>query len=169
MTAPSAVQIVDRAIRLRMESKQEAPTYDLLVGEGLSDEQVARAWLSLGEYSTAVAAAVKALGDEWVRRYQARGEKPIEVDGHLVLTKTGRPVETCIDSPGFLAWLEANPQMVHMILNPNEVKKGSLPPAVRSTFFERRDVVKPEDQPKPSAIPLEILEQNRAKKELANG
>lgn len=157
--------LADKAVRLRAETKTPL-TYGELVGDELTDEEVARLHLNLDEYQTAVNAVVKAIGDEWVRRWKARGEKGLEVDGFWVATELGTKWEKCVDSFGLLDWLSKNPQMVHVVLNPNEVKKGSLPPAVRSTFYEQGRTVKPHHERKPVSVPFEVIEDNRKKKEL---
>lgn len=46
--------------------------------------------------------------------------------------------ETAIDSEAFLDYLEANPGVMRRVVNPNYVKKGSLPQPVRETFFDRQ-------------------------------
>ena len=157
--------VVERCVRLRNETKELV--YNDLVGEELSDEDVARLWLSIDSYQTSVNAAVKAVGDEWVRRYQARGNYAIELDGFLVTTKLGTTREVCVDTAGFNAWLAQNPELVEAAFNPNSARMGSLPPAVRSTFFERTTSVKPDAVPYPVAIPLEVIEENKARKEMA--
>jgi hypothetical protein len=123
-------------------------------------------WLILDEYQTAVNAVVKSVGDKWVEVWTARGEKGLEVDGYWVATELGTKWEKCVNTSGFLSWLADNPQMVHVVLNPNEVKKGSLPPAVRDTFFESGRTVKPHHERKPVSVPFEVIEDNRRKKEL---
>lgn len=158
--------VVDRVARLRNETT--TLFWNDIVGEELTDEEVARLWLSISAYQTAVNAAVKVVGDEWVRRFQDRNCTAIEVDGFLVVTKKGYTKESCIDSDGFLSWLAQNPGMVPAVVAPNSVKFGSLPPAVRQTFFSKEDVVKPDTVEKPAAIPLDVLEQIKAKK-LAHG
>ena len=155
--------VVERCVRLRNETK--TLVYNDLVGEDLSDEDVARLWLSIDSYQTSVNAAVKAVGDEWVRRYAARNCQAIEVDGYLLVTRKGYVKESCTDVGGFLSWLSSHPESIVSVVSPNSVKFGSLPPAVRDTFFVKEDVVKPDAVEKPAAIPLEILEQNRARKE----
>jgi hypothetical protein len=152
--------VVERCVRLRNETT--TLDYNDLVGEDLTDEDVARLWLSIDSYQASVNAAVKAVGDEWVRRYTARGNHAIELDGFLVTTKKGYTRERCIDPEQFLAWLAENPETVPAILNPNSIKFGSLPPAVRQTFFSKEDVIHPDAQPKPAAIPIEVLNRQKA-------
>lgn len=152
---PSATMIVDKAQRLRAELKEEL-TYNQLVGEELSDEKVAALHLSLDDLQAAVHAAYRAVGEEVVRRHEARG-KPIEVNGYLITTKLGYTRERCVDTPGFLHWMLQNPNDAVAAVNPNNVRFGSLPPAVRDTFFEKEQVVKPDAVPQATAIPVEVL------------
>lgn len=132
--------LVDKAIRLRAESKVPL-TYGELIGEELSDEEVMNLHLSFDEWETAANAVKKALDDEVVRRIDARG-KPMEVSGYLITTKVGYTRERCHDTAGFLSWLIQYPEQGLAAVNPNNLRFGSLPPAVRDTFFERSDVIK---------------------------
>jgi hypothetical protein len=153
-------ELADRVDRLRNETT--TLFWDDVVGEDLTDEDVARLWLSATAYQTAVNQAVKLAADEWVRRF-SDSNRSVEVDGYLIFASKKSTSEKCIDTDGFLSWLAQNPLMIPAVLNPNNVKFGSLPPAVRSTFFEKRDVFKPDMTA--VAVPVEVLEQNKAKKE----
>lgn len=150
--------LVDKARRLRAEVK-EPLTYGQLIGEELDDEEVMNLHLSLDDFQTATNAVVKAVGDEVVKRVEANGAR--EVSGYFITTKVGYTRERCHDTAGFLSWLMQNPDQGLAAVNPNNLRFGSLPPAVRGTFFEKEDVVKPDVQPKPVAIPVEVLERNR--------
>jgi hypothetical protein len=156
--------LISKAVRLRAETKQPL-SYGELVGENLDDETVMNLHLLLDEWQTALNAVVRAVGDEVVKRLDARG-RPMEVSGYLLTTKTGYTRERCVDQAGFFSWLLENPSQGLAAVNPNSLRFGSLPPAVRDTFFEKENVVKPDVQPKPAAIPVEVIEQNRQRKEL---
>lgn len=151
--------LIDKASRLRAETK-EPLSYGELVGDELDDEEVMNLHLSLDEWQTALNAVVKAVGDEVVRRIDARG-KPMEVSGYLITTKVGYTRERCHDTAGFLSWLIQYPEQGLAAVNPNNLRFGSLPPAVRQTFFSKEDVVRPDAAPKPVSIPVEVIERNR--------
>jgi hypothetical protein len=157
---PTPQSLVDKAVRLRAESKVPL-AYNELVGEYLSDVQIAELWLILDEYQTAVNAVVAAVGDKWVEVWEGRGNRGLEVDGYLIGAKKGYTRERCTDQAGFFSWLLENPSQGLAAVNPNSVRFGSLPPAVRDTFFEKEDVVKPDAVAKPVAIPVEVIERNR--------
>jgi hypothetical protein len=82
----------------------------------------------------------------------------VEVDGFKVGFKKGYTRERCVDTAGFTSWATENPKQLIAAVNANNVKFGSLPPAVRDTFFEKETVVKPDAVEKPLAIPLDVLE-----------
>ena len=90
----------------------------------------------------AYAATVRALRT-WTQGQAARllGEKGAVRVGDTVWRYTARTVETCVDPDGFFGWLRSpdGQTVLDRILNPNMVKKGSLPEAVRDTFFVREE------------------------------
>lgn len=89
--------------------------------------------------------------------------KAIETGGMLLWYGEKPGYETCVDTSGFFAWLEGEPfTMVERVFNPNTARKGALPEAVRSTFFEQPRSGKVEVQ----AVPVEVLQDARRKKEL---
>ncbi len=118
--------------------------------EGLAD-----LWVLASAWKTAANRVEKIIGTELVRQLDGGA---VDVGDLRVFTRIGYTKETCIDTQGFLGWLEANPGHAVRVINPNNVKKGSLPPAVRDTFFEKERVVKPDSEPVPVAVPREILE-----------
>jgi hypothetical protein len=129
----------------------------------LSDEDLARLWLTVEHWSKAVSEVKELVGDEWVSRGAS-----VEVDGYLVYTKKAYTKETCVDTETFLDWLASetslDDRVLHRLINPNNIRKGSLPSSVRSTFFEKEDVVKPEFA---QAVPIDVLEQAKTKKEIS--
>lgn len=143
--------VVDRLTRLKAESGDVR--YGDLIGEDLDDVDVAELWLLMDAYKTAANQAARIVGDEWVKRYAESGA--IEIGEWLVYVKHHRTDEKCSDPGSFLSWLAKHPDQIVAVVSPNSVKKGSLPPAVRDTFFEKVKVELPEAQP--SSIPLEMI------------
>lgn len=144
--------VVDRLQRLKAE--EPGPTYSELVGEDLSDLEVAELWLVLDAYATAAKQAAQMIGGEWVQRYAETGA--VEVYGLLVYATDSTKWERCTDPDGF--WKAAKRYgfaQVSRWFNPNEAKMGSLPQAIRDTFFEKGRNKKPEASP--ASIPLEML------------
>lgn len=118
------------------------------VGDELTDIELAELWLLICEYRTAVTTAERIIRDALFRL-----EAPVEVMGQRIYQSEGK-VEKCIDSPGFCDWLSGqDASMIFRVLNPDYVRKGSLPPAVRDTFFEKR----PDGKLDVRSIPLEVL------------
>ncbi len=118
--------------------------------EGLAD-----LWVLASAWKTAANRVEKIIGTELVRQLDGGA---VDVGDLRVFAKLGYTKETCIDTQGFLGWLEANPGHAVRVINPNNVKKGSLPPGVRDTFFEKERVVKPDSEPVPVAVPREVLD-----------
>jgi hypothetical protein len=58
--------------------------------------------------------------------------------GDTVYQFTRTSTERAIDGDAFMDYLEDNPSVMRAAVNPNYVKKGSLPTAVRETFFQRQ-------------------------------
>ncbi len=125
-------------------------------------EIVAGLWLLAVAWKSAANRVEKIIGAEVVKRLEGGS---VEVAGHLVFTTKGSSTEKCIDVEAFQDWLEDNPDQSRRILNPNNVKFGSLPPVVREKFFEKKTVVKPDSTTLPASAPLEVLEANRLKTE----
>lgn len=153
-----------KAMRLRAEQKGPL-TFSELVGDDLNLEQVTSLWLALVEWKTSAGAVEKAISEHLAGLLEEKGSG-LEVEGHLVFLSKGTKREACIDEAGFFDWLRANPDLLDRILNPNTVRKGSLPPAARDTFFEQTVERKPEFTPTPQAVPVEVLEDNKQKRRL---
>lgn len=136
----------------RLFSRAEESFFDDYFPADLTDEELARLWLVADEWRKSVTGLVKLIADEWVERGAW-----VEVDGFKVGHKKGYTRERCIDSAGFTTWALENPDQLIAAVNPNNVRFGSLPPAVRDTFFEKETVVKPDAVEQPVAIPLEVL------------
>ena len=126
-------------------------------------EDLAGLWVLATAWKTAANRLEKLIGAELVNRLN--GES-VDVGNLRVFVTKGTSKETCIDTHGFLLWLEANPGHAVRVINPNNVKKASLPPAVRDTFFEKKRVYKPDTEPVPTAVPIQVLEDNRMRKSL---
>jgi hypothetical protein len=137
----------------KLFSRAEEAFFADFFAEDLTDEQLARLWLVADEWRKTVDGLAKLIADEWV----ARGVW-VEVDGFKVGHKKGYTRERCIDTAGFTSWAMANPDQLVSAVNPNNVRFGSLPAAVRDTFFEKETVMKPDAIEQPVAIPLDVLE-----------
>ncbi len=123
-------------------------------------EIVAGLWLLAVAWKSAANKVEKIIGAEVVKRLEGGS---VEVAGHLVFTTKGSTTEKCVDVEMFYDWLEDNPDQARRILNPNNVKFGSLPPDIRARLFEKKRVVKPDSATVPASAPLEVLEANRLK------
>ena len=138
-------ELVENVARLR-PLREEINWGD--VGDPLSDEELAELWVLLLEYRAAVSQAEGILRSELNRL-----ENPVEVLGQLVYRGEGKR-EKCMDSWAFCEWLSGqNQEMIFRVLNPDTVRKGSLPPAVRDTFFEKV----PDGKLDVRAVPVEML------------
>lgn len=133
-------------------------------------EALAELWLACDEYKTTVNQVERLLNDELAERMEKEGSS-FTVGDWQIFRGYKSTSEKCIDSEGFLNWMileaQEDPRLLHRLLNPNNVRKGSLPPAVRETFFEKSRPPKTEKQA--VAAPVQVLEDNRKKKELADG
>ena len=157
-------EATDLVMRLRVEEGDIVLSDVVDVDDPESPDDLADLWLLASEWKTAANLLEKTIGRALVKVLDGGG---VTVGDLRVFTKTGYTKETCIDTSGFLAWLEGNPGHAVRVINPNNVKKGSLPEAVRETFFEKEIVVKPDSERVPAAVPLQVLEDNKIKKELA--
>lgn len=118
------------------------------------EETLARLWMVADEYRKVAGLVARVIGDEFVAR-----SKPTEVDGFLVVPSEYRTDERCVDHEGFFGWLSENPDQTAKLFNANYARKGSMPQAVRETFFEKVKKKRPEIVPQ--AIPTEVLEKNK--------
>lgn len=151
-------ELIDRATRLRSEDK--VFTYNELSGDDMSLEDLASLWIQSQEWATAARAVEKAIGEELAGLLgDSVTASSVTASGHLVWLGVSSK-EECVDTAGFFGWLEENPSEISKAFNANTARKGSLPPAVRSTFFEKTQV----GEPKMQAAPLEVLEMARQKK-----
>ncbi len=157
-------QATDLVMRLRVEEGDIILDDVIEVVDPESPGDLADLWLLASEWKTAANLLEKTIGKELVRVLDGGG---VTVGDQRVFTTKGYTKETCVDIHGFLGWLEANPGHAVRVINPNAVKKGSLPETVRSTFFEKTKVVKPGSEPVPVVVPVQVLEDNKIKKELA--
>ncbi len=157
-------QATDLVMRLRVEEGDIVLDDVIEVVDPESPGDLADLWLLASEWKTAANLLEKIIGQALVKVLDGGG---VTVGELRVFTKTGYTKETCVDTSGFLGWLEANPGYAVRVINPNDVKKGSLPEAVRDTFFHKEKVVKPDSEPVPVAVPVQVLEDNKIKRELA--
>ena len=139
--------LVERAVRLRTESK--TLTFNELGLEVDDPQSLAEVWLSLKEWITAGNQVASLMGVELASMLPGA---PVEAFGHLVYYGQ-RSVEKCIDPQGFHAWLRDNPDVVEAAFNPDSARKGSIPRAVRETFFEKSK----KGEAVVQAVPLEVL------------
>ena len=158
-------QVTDLVMRLR--SEEGDITFEDLDVEPGDLESLADLWLLASEWKTAANLVEKVIGAELISR--GLPNHSVEVAGLLVFAALGTTRENCTDVEAFFDWLDDNPSQTRRIFNPNAVKKGSLPPAVRDTFFLKEKVVKPDSEPVPVAVPVQVLEDNKIKKGLADG
>lgn len=136
---------------------REDGTIDLaqLTGEDFTPEELARLYVEAGAWLTAAGKVKAAIGDALL----AVVDKPLEVDGWLVWKGESRK-EVCVDPEGFSAWLQGETQLVGKLFNPNSVRVGALPPAVRDTFYEKQTY----GEVKMQAATLEVLADAKRKR-----
>lgn len=168
--------VVGRLMALRTE-EGELRFEDLFPDFDGDADALAALWLWWDEYRLAAATVERLINAELGRRLD-RGS--VEVAGWRVFG-TVRKDEKCVDAAGFHGWLRSevadNPDLVERLFNPNDVRKGQLPPTVRDTFFEKverhgakREVVAaPVDQIEKAAVKRELTEQAIKAKEEAHG
>jgi hypothetical protein len=146
---PRIADLLDKATRLRSETK--AFTYNELVPDDIGTQELAELWVTSQEWVTAARAVEAVVATELAARF-SESHSNVEASGYLVWLGV-RKVEECVDPVGFITWLEENPSEIGKAFNPNTARKGSLPPAVRDTFFEKRRV----GEPRMQAVPVEML------------
>lgn len=168
--------VVGRLMALRTE-EGELRFEDLFPDFDGDTDALASLWMWWDEYRLAAARVAQVINAELGRRLD-RGS--VEVAGWRVFG-TVRKDEKCVDTAGFHAWLRSevadNPDLVERLFNPNDVRKGQLPPTVRDTFFEKverhgakREVVAaPVDQIEKAAMKRELRERADQAKEEAHG
>lgn len=130
-------------------------TLDQLTGEEFTKEELARLYIEAEGFVTAANKVKGAIA----QALMGVVDKPVTVDGWLVW-KGENHKEVCIDTDGFADWLGKNPDIVAKLFNPNEVRFGALPPAVRDTFYEKQTYGKVEVK----AASLEVLADAKRKK-----
>ena len=126
-----------------------------LTGENFTVEELARLYIEAGAWATAARAVKEAIGQALLDVV----DEPVEVDGWLVWKGENRK-EVCIDPEGFAEWLSQHPELAGRLFNPNDARKGGLPPSVRDTFYEKQTYGRIEVQ----AAPLQVLEDAKRKR-----
>lgn len=157
MSYQQLFEAIDTARLLRPEG--DVSFGDLF--DDMSHEDKARLVLAADDFAAVWSLVRKVIDAAWVESYHSHGS--VEVDGFRVWAKKTRTDEKCVDEEGFFGWLASeDPQMVSQLFNANYARKGSLPAAARSTFFEKRAVEKPETA---TTVPVDVLDLADAKKE----
>ncbi len=157
-------EATDLVMRLRVEEGDIVLSDVIEVADPTSPDDLADLWLLASEWKTAANLLEKVIGRALVKVLDGGR---VTVGDTQVFTTKGYMRETCVDVPNFLLWLEANPGHAVRVISPNSVKFGSLPKNIRDTFFHRERVVKPDSVAVPAAVPVQVLEDNKIKKELA--
>lgn len=141
------LNVLERMVRLRSESKDV--TFGELNLDDTDPKALAETWLTLKEWATAATQAASLVEAELVKFLPGA---PVEAfDQFVYYGQSTR--ETCIDPVAFHDWLANHPEELNRAYNPNTARKGSLPPAVRETFFEKEKV----GEAKVQSVPLEML------------
>lgn len=141
-----------------------------LEGGEITTDQLAGLWLAVDEYRTVANQVEKILNDELGRRLENQGGGTIEVGDWLVFRGYRSKSEKCTDPDGFWDWMRAKAlqvedpiEFVSRLVNPNSLRIGSLPPAVRETFYEK--TIPPKAEKQAVAAPIEKVEEARIKRE----
>jgi len=142
---------VDKATRLRSESADF--TYDDLISDNLTVDELAGLWISAQEWATAARQVEKIIGAKLGELLgESKTASNVQASGYLIWFGVSTK-EECVDPDGFFSWLRENPDEVSKAFNPNTARKGSIPPAVRGTFFEKTLY----GEPKMQSVPVEVL------------
>lgn len=149
-------------------------TYDLrgegeiefsdLIEEEVSTEDLAELWLLFDEWKTAANQAEKILNAELAERMDQE-DSMFTFGDWQVFRGWKSQSEKCVDPEGFFEWLAERPHQTAKLFNANSARKGSLPSAVRDTFFEKKRQPKAEKQA--VAAPVQVLEDQRQKRKLS--
>jgi hypothetical protein len=126
-----------------------------LTGEPFTTEELARLYVQAEAWATAAGKVKAAIGQALLGVV----DKPVEVDGWLVW-KGEKRKEVCVDPEGFAEWLTQHPELAGRLFNPNDARKGGLPPAVRDTFYEKQTYGRVEVQ----SAPLQVIEDAKRKR-----
>lgn len=132
-------------------SNREDGAVDLeqLTGEPFTTEELARLYVEAEAWATAAGKVKAAIAQALL----AVVEEPVEVEGWLVWKGESKK-NVCFDQEGFSEWLSSHPELAGRLFNPNDVRVGQLPPAVRDTFYEKQTYGRVEVQ----AAPLQVIE-----------
>lgn len=151
-------------VHLRAEEGDLDFLTDLYGEPDVDTEHLANLYMYAQEWATAANLLKKLIGETLGDRLDGRS---VEAAGHLLWRGVSKK-EVCIDTPGFMAWLEkeatTNPSIVTRLFNVNYCRKGALDPAVRDTFFEKQETGTVEVQ----VVPTQVLEAAKQKKERAS-
>lgn len=143
----------------RVRHEEGALTFENLMPPAeYSDEDVAALVLLADEWRLAAIAVSQVMGEEWVKRWEARGHRGIMLEEVLVTTKYGSTTERCVDPEGFWAWFATADTPARDLFNPNTALKSAMPKAARDTFFVKRRNIKPDAVRQVAVIPRQFLE-----------
>lgn len=137
---------------LALRREEGSLTLSDLTDDTLSVEELGNVWLYAQAWKQA-ATDLEALFNRAVVETLDGGS--VLVGDWLIVTKAGYTRERCLDPAAFTDWLIEHPEIVRDVVNPNSIRFGSLPPAVRDTWFEKEQVVKADATPQASAIPVD--------------
>lgn len=157
------------AVLFHLRAEEGDVIFTDLFPDDHSDEDLARLWVVVDEWRKTVDQLAQIVGDEWVQRWRNRDRKALEVDGFLVTTKKGSKYTECNNSEGFWEAAMRDPEEIPKWFNPNTVRVGAIPQAVRDTFFDEGYRIKPDAVRQATAIPVQAIEDARQKKELSRG
>lgn len=164
----SQMEDVREAIALTIHYGDEPVTFADLFDAYAEDEEIGALLVAAEVYRRAAISVAALINGHLTERLQAKkgtGRATISV-GDIILWVGEGSREKCIDTAGFHAWLRGaateNPGIIEKVFNPNDARKGAIPPPVRDTFFEKQPTGKTELQ----QAPVQVLEDARAKKGL---
>lgn len=144
--------LVGKAIALQAEGDL---TFSDLIEEPINTDALAELWLLFDEFKTATNRVERVLNDELARRMVAEDSR-FSIGDWQVFPGWRSTSEKCVDHDMFYDWLDDNPAQVRKLVNPNSVRKGSLPPDVRKRLFKKERPPKAEKMA--VAAPAQVLE-----------
>ena len=142
-----------------LRGEEGAIDFANLFDDTWTTEDLAALYLMADEYRKAAAVVHRAVGEHLLPLL----EKGVTV-GDTLVWRGEKTTERCVDPPGFWHWLSVqdDPNLVEKVFNPDYARKGAIPPAARTTFFEKEKSGKVEV----NAVPVQVLEDAKRRREL---
>jgi hypothetical protein len=155
------LDLVREATRIAHHAKSEELLFDDLFPDDATTEDVANLYLAAEEWRKTADLVAKVVASRLEPLVRNRA---IETGGALIWYGETKK-ETCIDRDGFWKWAATvETDQLRKVFNEGDARKGSLPPSVRDTFFEKT----PDGRVRLQYAPIEAIElaKQRRKREV---